>query len=174
MFSFPHHHKIHLLVISIASVIKMVVSLTAKNLFTGKSARMNHHCSECGRATSDNCLKKLHISACEVCGHVFHVKSKGGCGKHKYNQGYNLTVVQERRGIDPNFKEAVEDKLETEAGIDEDPAPEKPYDTDWKKLEFKDKNPPKEKVKKGGKKQPTVEDYKTLMKNRRTGAKSRR
>lgn len=67
-----------------------------RNLRKQKKMISNHHCDVCNQSMCEKCYKQLHYGFCLAkvgkdgskarCGERFLVNSRGGCGKHEYNQ----------------------------------------------------------------------------------------
>jgi ribosomal protein L37AE/L43A len=137
------------------------------NRKTGKATKRVHHCPECKRPSNNHCLKQLHQAYCEECGYMFAVKSRGGCIQHKYRDGYNKNVLNERRALDPTFNhEDADDEQKEEPAK---PFEYKPFNTNWSKSDHKAKANPKEKTadRQGRKQQPAM-DVNAVKRERKT------
>ena len=139
----------------------------------GDKTFKTHHCSECKKAPMPQCFKKLHITYCEECDMKFNVISPTGCYEHKYADGYNRRVQNQRRGLDADHKtswdlivearvkEAEEEaaRVEAEVAATRAAAPQ-----------YKEKRPPPQKTKvTQGRKQQKPQDFKSLRATEKKG-----
>ncbi|KAF2638177.1 hypothetical protein P280DRAFT_482085 [Massarina eburnea CBS 473.64] len=148
----------------------MPSTLLCSNAITGKIAQLSHHCKECNNAMKPQCLEKKHVAYCTECGYIFNVKSRGGCGKHDYSQGFNHAVRNERRGLDADFRSSYELSQEAKVLAEKRAAEEEAhrllaqqqtYNTQWRDPEhpeYPQKAPPRQSIKnkQGKKQQPAI------------------
>ncbi|KAF2450326.1 hypothetical protein P171DRAFT_502827 [Karstenula rhodostoma CBS 690.94] len=82
------------------------------------SNNYNHHCGLCNGAPSKRCFKQNHVAYCEACGDIFTVKSSkcgGGCLKHPYAKGYNLSYKKIKSKMPADDRTDYDLQLEVEA-----------------------------------------------------------
>lgn len=125
-----------------------------------------HHCGECKKAPSAQCLKKLHISYCEECDIKFNVISPTGCCEHKYADGYNRKVQNQRRGLNADHKTSWDLIVEARAKAVDEEAARIEAEAEAARAaapQYKEKRPPPQKTKvTQGKKQQKPQDLKSL------------
>jgi hypothetical protein len=133
----------------------------------GAKTYETHHCSECNKPPSNQCFKKLHVAYCEQCDYKFNVISPTGCANHKFADGFNRGVQNERRGLDRDHKTPWEIAQEAKAEAAREEAARVAAEVEAARLaapQYKEKRPPPQKKnERHCKKQPKAQDLKGLI-----------